>query len=225
MVGIAPDERFTHAIYEHFADVWQAVQRHANLVLVDVPVGLPEYGERACDAAARASLKARRASIFMAPTRAAVYADAYAAAGEINRAHGGKGISKQTWNITGKIREVDTLMRTTPRARELIRESHPEIAFAALLGREMAHSKKTSNGIAARLELLQTLYSPASTLYQEALDQYRRRALTPDDILDALVLAITARLPNLETLPSNPPHDAHGLPMEIVLAGAAASLA
>jgi len=218
-VGLTADGGLTHAVYERFTDFWQCAARRAALILVDMPIGLPEHGQRACDHAARACLKARRASIFITPTRAAVYADAYAAANEINRAHGGKGISKQAWNITRKIRELDALLRTTPRAAALIRESHPEIAFWALAAHEMAHGKKSAAGHAERLAVL-TAHNPrAPELYADALKQYRRKDAAPDDVLDAWVLAVTAQSAALVTLPHTPPHDAYGLPMGITYRG------
>lgn len=219
VVGLTEDGGFQHAVYERFADFWRASSRYAARVLVDMPIGLPERGERACDHAARACLKARRSSIFITATRAALYADAYAAANEINRANGGKGISKQAWNIAHKIRELDALLRTTPRAAALVHESHPEIAFWALAGHEMAHNKKSSAGREERLALLTEHYLHTATLYADALKRYRRKHAAPDDILDALVLAITAQSASLVTLPPSAPHDAHGLPMVITYRG------
>lgn len=219
VVGLTENGDFTHAVYERFADFWGESSRHAARILVDMPIGLPERGQRACDHIARARLKARRASIFMTATRAATYADAYAAANEINRANGGKGISKQAWNITRKIREVDTLLRTTPRAASLVRESHPEIAFWAMAGHEMAYNKKNSAGRDERLALLTAHYAHTPTLYADALKRYRRKDAAPDDILDALVLAITAQSAALVTLPDTPPQDAYGLPMAITYRG------
>ncbi len=219
VVGLAVEGKLAHAMYERFTDFWRSAARNAALILVDVPIGLPERGQRICDHAARACLKARRASIFITPTRAAVYADTYAAANEINRANGGKGISKQTWNITHKIREVDALLRTTPRAASLIRESHPEMAFWALTGHEMTHNKKSGAGHAERLAVLTAYHPRALELYTDALKQYRRKDAAPDDVLDALVLAVTAQSTTLVTLPDTPPRDAYGLPMAITYRG------
>jgi predicted RNase H-like nuclease len=43
----------------------------------------------------------------------------------------GKGISRQTFNILPKIREVNDLLRERPELRDLIREIHPELFDAA----------------------------------------------------------------------------------------------
>ena len=46
-----------------------------------------------------------------------------------------------------KIREVDSLLRESAKARRAVREVHPEICFWALAGgRPMRHSKKTERG-------------------------------------------------------------------------------
>lgn len=219
VVGLTAEGGFQHAVYERFADFWRASSRRAARVLVDMPIGLPEQGERACDHAARACLKARRSSIFITATRAALYADTYAAANEINRANGGKGISKQAWNIAYKIRELDALLRTTPRAATRVHESHPEIALWALAGREMVYNKKTHAGRTERLALLAEQYAHTPTLYADAIQRYRRKDVAGDDILDALVLAITAQSAALVTLPTPPPHDGQGLPMAITYRG------
>ncbi|GAH18379.1 unnamed protein product, partial [marine sediment metagenome] len=51
-----------------------------------------------------------------------------------------------------------------------------------------------------------------------ALDQFLRKDLTRDDILDALVLAVSAGFSSksIKTVPLNPPRDPKGLPMQIV---------
>ena len=48
--------------------------------------------------------------------------------------------------------------------------------------------------------------------------EFPRKSLAKDDILDALVLAVTAAYPSksMLTLPENPPTDARQLAMEIV---------
>jgi predicted RNase H-like nuclease len=50
------------------------------------------------------------------------------------------------------------------------------------------------------------------------MSKFLRKDLAQDDILDALVLAVTAlsQPQSVVTFPSNPPHDGMQLPMEIV---------
>ena len=85
-----------------------------KLIMIDIPIGLRDKGSepRLCDKAARKFLtRTRSSSIFPTPCRSSVYAHSYLQANQINRKMTGKGLSKQTWNITGKIREVDILLR------------------------------------------------------------------------------------------------------------------
>jgi predicted RNase H-like nuclease len=45
----------------------------------------------------------------------------------------GKAVTKQTFAILQKIREVDALLQTRPELREVVREVHPEVAFPSWL--------------------------------------------------------------------------------------------
>ena len=76
--------------------------------------------------------------------------DTYESASSQNYAQSGRRLSKQTWAILGKIREVDDFLGNTTDARQTLRESHPEVMFAALNGgRPMTHTKKTADGFKA----------------------------------------------------------------------------
>jgi len=93
--GIAPNVRA----------LWRRFQA-AELILLDVPIGLKERGhdERACDVRARRLLGARRSSVFPVPCRGAIYASTYDEACRINMERTGRGLSKQAWNIAPLIR-------------------------------------------------------------------------------------------------------------------------
>lgn len=55
---------------------------------------------------------------------------------------------------------------------------------------------------------------------QNALSKYRRKDVARDDILDALVASITAKLSfqkGLKSIPEIPEKDSQGLPMQVVL--------
>src|SRR6478735_7665406 len=84
-----------------------------KIIAVDVPIGLLdvyEVGGRSCDRAARKLLGRKRASsVFPAPVRATLSAKSYEEACACLRASAlhGRRITKQTYNILDKIREVD----------------------------------------------------------------------------------------------------------------------
>ena len=193
--------------------------RDCACVLLDMPIGLPDAGEasRACDRLARRMLPPGAGpSVFPAPSRAALQARTHAEACALSRAAGGKGLSIQCWNILAKIREADAFLRGRPKARGLVRESHPEVVFSALAGPQVQLvPKKRAAGLAARLELIARHWPEAARACTAASEHYPRKAAAPDDILDALALCAVAREPGkLAVLGGD--RDAAGLPRAIV---------
>ena len=189
-------------------DAWRDLARHApRLILTDMPIGLPSgAAERACDRLARRFVGARRASIFPMPCRQAVAQyqaapPASAAAKRLrleeaaacHRRHTGKGLSVQSLNLIPAIADMDSFVRAVPHAP--IREMHPEVAFAALNGRRgLAHYKKTQRGERERLALLRRHLPSLPQIWRRLKAHYPKRAAAPDDILDAMVGALTAWL-------------------------------
>ena len=204
------------------ATVADIVQRASatDAICIDIPIGLHDDGPapRGCDVAARQVLgRGRSSSVFNAPLRPALYARDYPAANALNRKLSGKGLSKQSYNIGAKIREVDELMLANPRARGLIREAHPEVCFWALNnGQAVLASKKTDDGFETRMQLLEPHLSQARTCVEDSLQAHPRSAVARDDIVDAMAVALTAyNSININTLPTSPDVDTKGLPMEI----------
>jgi predicted RNase H-like nuclease len=187
----------------------------ADLVLVDMPIGLADAGERPCEAGCRALLRPfRHSSVFSVPVRAAVYSGEYREALRINREATGKGFSLQAFHITSKIAEVDRMMRERPALQGRIRESHPELCLAALNGgRPMTWSKKRPEGRQERLAVL-ARHLPVSAEILEG----RVAGAAPDDLLDALVLAVSVRVGLRTGFCTTAPvqRDVYGLAMEIV---------
>ena len=117
---------------------------------IDIPIGLPADGSRECDLEARRLLGPRRSSVFPAPVRAALGAGTYAEACGVSRAISGKGLSRQLYNILGKIREVDALQ--SPSLQERLFEACPELSFALMShGVPMRHNKRTLEGRVERV--------------------------------------------------------------------------
>ena len=186
------------------------------VVAVDAPIGLPERGARACDVATRAALGPRRSSVFPAPPRALLQATSYAEASRLREAIEGKRISRQTWGILPKIRELDDLLRANPAARAVTNEVHPELAFLKLnRGRPLRANKRTPEGQAERIALLRPWCGDA---IDRALADRRRLACAPDDLFDAFAALWTAERiarGDAVSLPLDAPRDAVGLPMRI----------
>lgn len=218
VVGIDDDGDFEVEIIPGFS----AIQRwldSAALVLVDIPIGLLSAGttERQCDLDARQMIRPRGSTVFPAPARSAIFEDTYEAASAENYRCLGRKLSKQSFQICSKIREVDEFLREV-RPGSKIREFHPEVALCGLNGMSpVLTRKKDRDGYRQRLDLLRSLYSQAVKVYAAARQTALKKHLADDDILDALAGAVTAsNFPKLETLPASPPRDDEGLPMEMV---------
>jgi len=190
----------------------------ASCALIDIPIGLRTRGkrERLCDVEARGRLGPRRSSVFAAPLRPALRAKDYASANAQQKRLSGRGLSRQTWNIVPKIREVDELLRGDARLCELLREAHPELLFAGLAGGPMSHPKKTRDGFTERMTILSILHPDAETLVASAFLAHGGFDASRDDVVDAFVLALAAtRADELANLPAEPEVDPQGLPMRI----------
>jgi predicted RNase H-like nuclease len=194
----------------------------ADSVLIDIPIGLPDAGPdgRLCDREARQLLgRGRAASVFSAPARRTLAATSYPQALELNRQAIGRGLSKQAWNIVPKIREIDTLLRDNRALRGIVRESHPEVCFLALNNnRAMRENKKKREGQQERLRVLQGCFPDCRAFFEQARDGFPRREVASDDIIDAMVCAVTAKFGygQYRTVPDRPVRDGQGLPMEMV---------
>ena len=209
-------------IYPTIQKLWGA-NYNAKLILIDIPIGLRDKGNipRLCDIAARKFLTRKRSSsIFPTPCRKALDESSYLQANQVNRIMTGKCLSKQTWNITKKIKEVDILLQTNAKTRDVFIESHPELCFTVLAnGTPMQYYKKTEIGIKERLTLLNSYWVYEETPLNEGLKKFNRTEIVVDDILDAWILAISATKgrSNLKYLPEDFEYDSTGLPMRMAI--------
>ena len=155
----------------------EVLARGFNVVAIDIPIGLPAAGPRTCDRLARERLGPRRNSVFSCPIRPVLAAGDHEEACRIGRAVDGRGISRQTWNILPKIREVDGLLE--PELASRVFEVHPELSFLAMQdGTPLAWPKKCPEGVALRRALL-----------EQCLGQVpsgRLPGASDDDVMDAL---------------------------------------
>lgn len=230
--GVALSDDGTHEVdlYPSMLSVWHA-HRDAETILVDVPIGLRESGRREVDRRAKEVLSgARSHSVFSTPVREAVYAPTLAAAKEINEARAGVSVQNQAWRLCPRIREVDEFLTEFPEAIGTVRETHPEVCFWSLNGgNSLRHSKHVDRGVTKRLRLIESYDDGARAVYDAAVETfiepptYARRLGKGDrdDVLDALVAAVTARrfAGEYSTLPDDPETVEIGgaaQPMEIV---------
>jgi predicted RNase H-like nuclease len=135
----------------------------AEVVGIDMPIGLAEDGPRACDVAARRLLGRAGSSVFPAPVRAVLACDDHATACDASRAAAGKAVSVQTWNLVPAIRSLDEALGQPADPR--VAEVHPELAFRALDER-VAEPKATARGLAQRVRALEPVMDVLDALAQ-----------------------------------------------------------
>ncbi len=201
----------TVLVVESFAEVLLLTEECAAIA-VDIPIGLSDRQPRQADILARGLLSpSRGSSVFPTPVRAVLNATTYESACVLSRKACGKAVSRQTFGILAKIREVDRLM--TAELQRRVGESHPEISFAALnQGRPVAGRKKTRRGQIERAELLDEAQR------SDHADPFIPKGAARDDVYDARVLAWTAWRKTQGRaclLPALEERDARGLKMEI----------
>ena len=211
---------------EVFPSVWSVWKYHSDAaqILIGASIGLPADARRACDVEARRALGSHGASVLYTPVRDAVYCRTLDEAKAVNEAAADFSIQNQAWSTVPRVREVDEFLDMYPSARDRLVETHPEVCFYALNGRQpLAESIRTAAGIRRRTELLADEYPLAGEICDAAIERYTTPDYAPSvggagDVVDAVVAAVTARRgpEGWTTLPEAPPTDDRGLPMRIV---------
>lgn len=194
-------------------------------VLIDIPIGLAANKQEAVmrpEPAARKVLGKRASCIFNAPCKQAVYAKDYSEANEINKRVLHKGISKQSYYISNKIREADIFLHSFPEYKGRLLESHPEVCFAMLNKdrQPIMESKKTIKGFNRRIQLLASYY-PRTVEILEEVKQNQQLSAYLEDVIDALVLAVSNYLTGnneFSSFPVKPALNQDGLCMQMVYA-------
>lgn len=189
--------------YERFEPI-NETYADADRILVDVPIGLPTDSRRQCDEEASDLLGCRGNSVFYPPTENAIKHDEYDRANEAQRGSTENGLSQQAFHIRQKIREVREVVGD--QFDGLVRESHPELCFAALNGQPISYPKTSKLGRSFRLQLLTEALegADAETIYRRVREEYFLKNVRRDDILDAMVLAVAAGTQSLTTVPKKP---------------------
>lgn len=182
----------------------------AEVVAIDMPIGLSDDGARACDVEARRLLGAAGSSVFPTPVRAVLATDDYAEARALSRAATSppRAPSAQAFQLVPAIRALDDAIGEPPLDR--IVEVHPELAFRAL-DPAVRDRKGSARGAVQRLQALRGVMD-----VEEAL------AEAPDgvpmvDALDACAAAWSARrlADGVAACVGDGRTDARGRPMRI----------
>lgn len=162
-----------------------------SVIAVDIPIGLPTSGERACDRMARQELGTpRSSSVFPAPIWAVIDETDYTVACAKHRDTDGRALSRQAFAILPKIVEVNRLMLNEAGLQERVREIHPELCFAVWNGgRSMQHRKSDPAGRVERQRLIDREWPGSRSTVARNLS---RSGWQPDDLNDAFAALWTA---------------------------------
>lgn len=187
--------------------------------LIDMAIGLQESADDVRpDDEARKLLAPRSSTIFPVPARQAVNADGEAAQKQANISVLGKSLAKQSMAIISKIRELDAFLEEHQEYKNVICESHPELCFARLNGAVVLSRKKEFAGFSERVHILSEYLNKENL--EELWNLAKSLQCNPDDIIDAVCLAVTAGLKaqgDCETVQKAPQKDGKGLLMQMVV--------
>ena len=186
-VVLAPDGPAVGVVGATIAALVEAACAAAGRLVaigVDMPIDPPEAGRRAADVAARAHLGRKASSIFPTPARPVLAAASYTDACAVARALDGRAISRQAWALRTKILEVGAWLPAAPCP---VYEVHPEVSFSLLAGAPILAGKRTAAGLGARRRALSDAGIAVPAHPADA------RGVAPDDVVDAAVVAWSAR--------------------------------
>jgi len=161
--------------YDTMADLAGA-EPDAEVIAVDIPIGLPVAPPRSADAAARRFIGTRGSSVFPTPPRDVLEQDTYKKALAFSRKRYGIGLTAQSYALRHRILETDAVARADDRLIEI----HPEVTFRSLAGHPLAFSKRTWNGHSERRRLLSGVGLSIPDHLPEAVG-----SVPTEDVLDA----------------------------------------
>ncbi len=177
---------------EFLCDISQIDHRQFQMAMVDIPIGVPRFGNRSCDMAARELLGTNRTRVFTGARRPLLeYCHCREQANRIGKTllvdgHPGAGVSCQLFCILKKIKEVDDFLG--PDRQKVVRECHPELVFLRLNMNRPVPNKRAHDGRQCRRELLAHHIFDLNRLIDERLGTGAKE----DDVLDAFACAVAA---------------------------------
>lgn len=180
---------------------------------IDMPIGLPDAGNRGCDLEARQLLGVHRSRVFTGARRSLLGCSSQTEANTSLKQRHEPGVSAQLWNLVPKIREVDDFIARHPQID--LREAHPELVLLRLNRNAPLPSKKQREGFDLRAAILRR--AGFDRLDAWVTQTRRGTGAKADDVLDACAAAIAARdFDQGHVVPQgDPPRDVKGLPMRI----------
>jgi predicted RNase H-like nuclease len=183
IVVVNRDADFTAHFVEHIA-LLNDVVPDAQVLAIDIPIGLLSEGVRSADLQGREELGTRSSTLFVVPVRSALDAFTHGEATSISQEKSGFGISLQSFSLKKRIFEVE---RWLPDAPCPVYEVHPELSFKEMAKTIITTSKKTWAGMSVRRDALRQQGIDLGGVSREA----GARCAT-DDMLDAGAAAWSA---------------------------------
>ena len=211
------DEKLSFVLLKHISDI---TRLNSTLMFIDIPIGLGDKKiKRTIDIELRKLLsKSRKSSVFNPPIIEVLNTENYKMGNELNKKITGKGISLQSWNISKKIKEVNDFKLSKESNKMNLFESHPELCFESLNKNPLMHSKKTDKGILERLDIINKYILLSPNKIDEFYRKFKSNILKKDDIVDAAVLALSAKLWNKNgkcKITQEISRDSNGIPFQI----------
>ncbi len=187
-----------------------------TITTIDIPIGLPSDKSRECDIEARRLLGPRKSSVFPVPVRDVIETDSYDLACTASEKACGKKLSRQTYDLLPRIRDLDCQLRKKPELVNTVLEVHPEVCFYYWNNqRPMRYSKHSGFGFLVRFQLTEQAFcGMAENIRQSVLPKY----VSDDDILDALAALWTAQRIHSGTavgVSTEQEQDQFGFPMQM----------
>ena len=193
-------------------DIADALRHPFDRAAIDIPIGMPDDGARACDLLAREKLRPHASRVFTGARRWLwqEFDDPDRANEEATR-RGQSRASRQLWHLGAKIMQVDAYVRAHPSLD--IREVHPELVFLRLNRGRPLPSKTSEDGLLLRKRLLRRAGFP--DIGEWTARTRLGTGAKQDDVLDACAVAIAACEPAGRVPEGAPPVDACGVRMQI----------
>ena len=189
--------------------------------LIDMAIELCDRDDQhRPDKAAKEELKSKASSVFPVPCRQAVYETTEEKQKEANKCVLEKSLAKQSIAIIPKIREVDKFLSSHPEYKNVILESHPELAFSRLSGQVLLSRKREFLGFSERSYILSEYLGDSKDLLKKLSSKVKELGCAMDDVADASCMAVTAAMKAhdiCETIPAKPEKDNTGLLMQMTV--------
>ncbi|MCU4802575.1 DUF429 domain-containing protein [Halobacteria archaeon HArc-gm2] len=210
---------YDHAdVFDGVGDCWLRYQEVADRLLVDVPIGLPDDGDRECDRLARRALGAMASAVVSPPVPDAVRKRRHGVASSVHERQTGEALSERAFATSDEIAVLRDVLREFPSAPDVIAESNPELCYRAIAGTPLERDPATAGGYAERMRTLASLDRDAPPAVQAAAEAVAGHDVAVRDVLDAMALAYSSwpGSGDVYSLPPEPQTDADGYPMRLL---------